>query len=78
MNNKSEFYTKLFTKIIGRETEADNSDGVEAYLKILDAEADDVTPTGSPPQLRALVAENLIPAKLAQAAKLYTYGEPVD
>lgn len=43
-NNETEFYTKMFGKVIGREVENKNSDSVESLLKILDGEAEDVTP----------------------------------
>lgn len=43
MENKTEFYTKMFGKTIGREMEVKSSDSVEEYLKILDGEMEDVT-----------------------------------
>lgn len=76
MNNKGDFYTKMFTKVIGREIEAPQGDDpVEAYLKILDLEPEEVTPDNAPPELVQFTADNLIGAKLAVAAKLYADGE---
>lgn len=78
LDNKSEFYTKMFNKIIGREPVGDGGDEVENYLAILDMEAEDVTPPQATPELEEFVSENLTSAKLAEAAKLYTHGEPLD
>ncbi len=76
--NKSEFYTKLFGKTIGREMETKSSDSVEEYLKILDGEAEDITdrvetvrPDASPPLLTAMEQ------KLADKARKYVDAHPV-
>lgn len=78
MNNPSDFYTKMFTKVIGKETEAGGDDPVEEYLKILDAEAEDVTPKDAPAEFAEFVEDGLISAKLAYAANAYASGEPLD
>ncbi len=76
--NKSEYYTKMFAKTIGREVENKSSDSVEEYLKILDGEAEDVTdrvetvrPDPSPPRLTGMEQ------KLAAAALKYVVAHPV-
>ena len=78
MENKSEFYTKLFGKTIGRETETKSSDSVEEYLKILDGEAEDITDRvetvrmdDSPP------LQTGISLKLAEKAQEYANAHPV-
>jgi hypothetical protein len=78
MNNKSEFYTKMFGKVIGKETEQGSEDPVEDYLKILDAEAEDVTPADAPANLAEFVEDSLTGAKLAFAAEAYAAGELLD
>lgn len=79
MNNKGDFYTKMFTKIIGRENEdAKGTDPVESYLAVLDLEADDITPDDAPPELVKFTKDNLLSAKLAHAAKVWAESEPVD
>ena len=44
--NQTDYYTKMFTKLIGREVEHKSTDSVENMLKILDGEAEieDITP----------------------------------
>lgn len=42
--NPGEFYTKLFTKLIPKETEISASQGVEDFLRELDRKTIDVTP----------------------------------
>lgn len=76
--NKSDFYTKMLGKTIGREVETKSSDSVEEYLKILDGEAEDITdrvetvrPDTSPPLVTAM------DHKLAAKARTYAKCHPV-
>lgn len=84
--NKGDFYTKMFGKVIGREVEHNVSDSVEALLDKLDAgvlenaEVVDVKPE----QIEeAEIIEEIGPPKrnsyrsmLRQKADLYASGEP--
>ena len=76
MNNKGDFYTKMFTKVIGREVEEQKgADPVEAYLAVLDLEAEEITPEGASPEMAQFTTENLTEAKLAHAAKVWADRE---
>jgi len=78
-DNKTEFYTKLLGKTIGRETETKPSDSVEEYLKILDGEAEDITDEVN--KVRSLEKAEPIPDivfELMAASKIYTDAEPID
>ena len=80
--NKTEFYTKLFPKLIGRESEEKTPDNVEDLLLELDADVedadyedipdtDDLTP--SKPVKTAGLAE-----RMAGAANAYAESEPAE
>jgi len=77
-DNPTEFYTKMFGKVIGRETETKATDNVEALLKILDGEAVDITDQVAaemnvkPTPLRTETA-----SILGEASKMYAAAEPV-
>ncbi len=74
-DNKTEFYTKLFTKLIGREAvaEAPKGDKVEDLLDFLDLEAEDVTGVEEPEATAMPVSK--IRSRLAKKAALYAAGE---
>ncbi len=76
--NKTEFYTKMFGKTIGRETENKSSDSVEEMLKVLDGEAEDITDqveAPPPPQMRHVSNTQI---KMAEAAQKWADNEPID
>lgn len=84
--NESEFYTKLFGKMVGREeTLQTEDDDVEQLLTILDAEYEDTTPppveetpAQSPEDARTddLGYANGTKARLARRALMYARSEP--
>lgn len=82
--NPSEFYTKMFGKLIGREVEQTKSDDVEDMLDILDGDAteivdadlvedapDEVFETPAPPTFERDL-------RLVRAAQQYADAEPLD
>lgn len=42
LENQSEYYTKMFGKVIGREIEVKSTDGLEDMLTILDGEVEEI------------------------------------
>ncbi len=75
--NKTEFYTKLFGKLIGREAveEAPSEDDLEGLLDVLDVEAEDITDVedlGAEPTVEPV---SKFRSRLAEKAALYAKGE---
>ena len=73
--NQSDFYTKMFGKVIGRELEVKSTDGLEDMLTVLDAEPEDI-------EEAEIVKEPVIKTmsetryKMAMAAEEYARNEP--
>ncbi len=80
--NKTEFYTKLFPKLIGREVEGQKSDDVEDLLLEIDADVTDVKEEQDEDVRQEATSEPVKAAGLAEriagAAELYARGEPVE
>lgn len=84
--NRGDFYTKMFSKLIGREVEATSSDDVEDLLSVLDVECEDVTDAeiieDNEPISAFTAADILEPTKLelrmVRAAAQYADAEPLD
>jgi len=77
--NETDFYTKMFTKVIGREVEHKSADGLEDMLTILDAEvieAVEIVEEPIPEPLIRTVTD--VKSKMAMAANRYAQGEPTD
>lgn len=76
--NKSEFYTKMFGKVIGREVEHKASDSLEDILDILDGEAEEIVDVvAEEPVQEESTAEPLTPMqqRMARAARAYSANE---
>lgn len=73
--NQTDFYTKMFGKVIGRELEVKSTDGLEDMLTVLDAEPEDI-------EEAEIVEEPVIKTmsetryKMAMAAEKYAQNEP--
>lgn len=85
--NPSEFYTKLFGKLIGREAEPSKTEEVEDLLNILDGEYEDVTdlpsthaptPASAADSLQGIFEPSERELRLVKAASAYADGEPLD
>lgn len=84
--NQSEFYTKLFGKLIGREVEHKSTDDLEGMLEILDGESEEVTDAEIIEETAMTVVdaefddEPVDPRQLrmARAAAAYADAEPLD
>lgn len=76
IENQSEYYTKMFGKVIGREVEVKSSDGLEDMLNILDGEAEEIEEDEAPkPQMKTMSETRY---KMAMAAEKYARNEPTD
>lgn len=72
----SDYYTKLFPKLISREApETNKADDVEDLLTILDGEAKDVTEEPEGVDIKAPVRNSNIGERLAQKASGYADAE---
>jgi hypothetical protein len=83
--NPSEFYTKLFGKVIGKEVTVKNEDNIEDLLGVLDLEAAEVTDLDvvemvdeGPSEPSQALRESVLKDKLASAAKRFARGEYED
>lgn len=76
--NETDFYTKMFTKVIGREVEHKSADGLEDMLTILDAEAVEEIEVAEIIQEPAAKTTPGVKSKMAMAAEKYAQGEPTD
>jgi len=81
--NPSEFYTKMFGKLIGREVEATKSDDVEDLLDILDGDCEEITDLAIIPDGEVEGAEDVFEPserdlRMARAADAYASSEPID
>ncbi len=81
--NKTEFYTKLFPKLIGREAEEKEPDNVEDLLfemdadDVEDADFEDVPDTEDHKPSRPVRTAGLA-ERMAGAADMYAEGEPAE
>jgi len=75
LENQTDYYTKMFGKVIGREVEVKSTDGLEDMLTVLDAEPEDI-------EEAEIVEEPVIKTmsetryKMAMAAEKYAQNEP--
>ena len=81
--NPSEFYTKLFGKLIGRETEVTKADDVEDLLSVLDGECEEITEAEViTADEMAIIKDPFEPTqrdlRMARAASQYADAEPLD
>lgn len=81
--NKGDFYTKMFTKLIGRETEVKQSDDVESLLDALDGEATDITDAEIVEVEEIIDEDDLEPVdtkrlRMMRAAEMYANAEPLE
>lgn len=72
-DNPTDFYTKLFGKLLGREvaSESNKKDDVEDLLDVLDLEAEDITDETEPTPNSV----SKFRSRLAEKAALYVEGE---
>ena len=84
-DNPDEFYTKMFAKLIGRETEANSTDDVEDMLSVLDADFEDVTDATvlddeeiDLANLTEVFEPTALDLRMAREAAYYAEGEPLD
>ena len=81
--NQSEFYTKLFGKLIGREVEATQSDDVEDLLDVLDGDSVEITDAEIITDDEMEILQDPTPPsqqdlRMAKAAAQYVDAEPLD
>jgi hypothetical protein len=82
--NKTEFYTKLFPKLIGRETEEKAPDNVEDLLLEIDDDVEDAdveyddAPDTEDEHPQSPVKTAGMAERLAGACALYAEGEPAE
>lgn len=78
--NKSEFYTKMFGKVIGREVEHKTPDSLEDILGILDGEAEEIiADTTQPTQAEPYTdTQTEMQRRMAYAARQYSSNEAED
>lgn len=81
--NKTEFYTKLFPKLIGREAEGKEPDNVEDLLLELDDDVEDavfedVDPDTEDYKPSSPVRTAGLSERMAGAANMYAESEPVE
>jgi len=78
VENQSEFYTKMFGKVIGRELEVKSSDGLEDMLTILDGEADEIEEAEIAKEMPPMKTMSETQYRMAMAAEKYARNEPTD
>lgn len=81
--NPSEFYTKMFSKLIGRENEAVKEESIEARLKALDGDSQDITDAEILPDedvegMKEVFEPSERDLLMARAADAYATSEPID
>jgi len=81
--NQSEFYTKLFGKLIGRESEAVKEESIETRLKALDGECENITdleiiPDDEIEGMKEIFEPSERDLRMARAADTYARAEPID
>jgi len=82
--NPDEFYTKMFGKMIGRETEQTSSDDVEDMLNVLDGECEDITDVDiiedevDAVQMGVVNELSDVDIRLSRAAAQYAEAEDMD
>lgn len=78
-DNEGDFYTKLFTKLVGRETEQKADESLEDMLEVLDGEIVEEPAEDAPAQKvsKALTSYVLPPlaTRMADAARTYAENE---
>lgn len=81
--NPSEFYTKMFSKLIGREAESTKTEEVEDLLDILDGDCEDITdleviPDGEAGDTKQIFEPSEMDLRMVRAANAYADAEPID
>lgn len=79
-DNRSEFYTKLFTKTIGREVEVGPKEKLEDLLLILDGQSTDITDSfdSEVEEVDAPILPDTRSVRLARAAETFVRAEVLD